>query len=226
MMTKPHFCFLAFFILGLHMGNAQDYFEGVIQYKVTYESLNENIPVAFFETEMGVALTAYVKEDRYAMLHQGNGELGWMKTIIRLDQGYVYTEYQKSDTITKKKFGVNQEILLEFKRNEDDIKKVLNLPCESITLNIKNKDPNEIFEEIKGKHYFHPKYRLNPKHYKNYSDEYWNLYVEESEAVSLRNEIVATPYFKMVQEAVNITEEKVTNRLFEPNEEKVIVLEE
>jgi len=224
---KNHFFLIVLLcILKLNFCCAQDYFEGVIQYKMTYESLNENIPVAFFETELGVAFTAYVQEDRYAMVHQGIGELGWMKTIIRLDEGYIYTEYEKSDTITKKKFGVEQEILLEFKRNKNNIQHVLGLPCESITLNIKNRDPNEVFEVIEGKYYFNPKYKLNPKHYKNYNDEFWNLYVKEAKAVSLRNEIVAKPYFKAVQEAVKISEEKVTDRLFEPNEEKVIVLEE
>jgi hypothetical protein len=205
---------------------SQDYFEGVIEYRISYESLNENIPVAFFETELGAAVTAYIKEDRYAMVHQGTGEMGWSKTIVRLDQGFTYTEYEKSDTITKSKFGDEQEILLEFKRNTNDFKTVLNLPCESITLNIKSKDEDALFDEYLGKYYFHPKYKLNPEYYKNYTDEYWNLYVEEARAVSLRNEMVAKPYFKAVQEAVEITEEKVTDRLFEPNEDKVIVLEE
>ena len=225
-MKKTKVLVILISVLWANLCLSQKYFEGVIQYKISYESLNENIPVEFFRSELGSAITAYFKEDRFAMVHQGNGELGWMKTIVRLDQGYTYTEYAKSDTITKKQFGKDQEILLEFKPNKGDIKEVLNLPCESITLNIKMKDANEVFSEVHGTYYFHPKYKLNPKHYNNYSDEFWNLYVEESEAVSLRHDIVAKPYFKAVQEAVEIKEEKVTDRIFEPNEEKVIVLKD
>lgn len=205
---------------------AQDYFEGVVNYKISYESLNENIPVNFFETQIGTSMTAYVKEDRYTMIYHGKGELGWMKTIVRLDEGYTYTEYEKNDTIIKEKFGSQKETLIEFKRNKKDKKIILDEPCESITLSHKSNDPDEYFSETHGKYYFNPKYKLNANLYKNYTDEFWNLYVEESEAISLRNEMELRPLLKAIQEAESISREIVSKKIFEPNKEKVIIIVE
>jgi hypothetical protein len=205
---------------------AQEYFKGIVNYKISYESLNENIPVNFFEIQIGTSMTAYVKEDRYAMIYHGKGELGWTKTIVRLDEGYTYTEYEKNDTIVKEKFGSQEETLIEFKRNKNDKKIILDESCESITLIHKSNDPDEFFAETHGKYYFNPKYKLNPKHYKNYTDGFWNLYVKESEAISLRNEIELRPLLKAIQEAESISQENIPKKIFEPNKEKVIIIKD
>ncbi|MEJ6793298.1 MAG: hypothetical protein QNK89_11360 [Lacinutrix sp.] len=115
-----------FLIVFVTNANAQGYFEGEINYEITYESLNEEIPKSVFEQEMGVTANAYVKEDRYAMIYYGKGELGWMKVITRLDKGFSYTEYEKSDTIVKKELGLEKEALIEYKKNSEDKKMVFN----------------------------------------------------------------------------------------------------
>ncbi|WP_151894054.1 hypothetical protein [Patiriisocius marinistellae] len=79
----------------------QEYFEGEIIYEIEYEPINPNIPKEYLENEFGKSFNAYIKEDRYAMIYHGNGLKGWMKTIVRLDLGYSYTEFEKSDTIAK-----------------------------------------------------------------------------------------------------------------------------
>ena len=201
--------------------SAQNYFEGEVQYKIEYEAINKNIPITYLEQELGKSFTAYVKEDRYAMVYHGQGKQGWMKTIVRLDEGYSYTEFEKSDTITKTKFGSEKNELIMFKRNTNDQKKILGEDCESITINYKTTDTN--ISEIRGKYYFNPKYRLNPKLYSKYTDSFWNLYVEEAESISLRNETELYPLFKAVQEVTTITEKKIDNATFEPNKSKVIL---
>ena len=156
------------------------------------------------------------------MIYHGTGELGWMKIIVRLDQGYSYTEYEKKDTISKTKFGLEKNKLLEFNHNSDNKKKVLGELCESITMEYQSSDPKSFFQTYRGKYYFNPKYRLNPELYKNYSDGFWNLYVKESKSISIRNEIEFYPLFKTFQEAISIDEKKIPLKTFEPNSEKVI----
>ncbi|AXT59168.1 hypothetical protein D1816_01990 [Aquimarina sp. AD10] len=208
------------FISGIQ---GQNYFEGQIEYKIDYEPINPNIPKNYLSTELGDTFTAFVKEDRYAMIYHGKGELGWMKIIVRLDQGYSYTEYEKKDTITKTKFGLEKEKLLEFNHNLDDQKKVLGELCESITINYQPLGSEAFFETFRGKYYFNPKYKLNPKLYESYTDGFWHLFVKESNSISIRNETEFFPLFKTIQEAISINEKEIPLKMFEPNSSKVII---
>jgi hypothetical protein len=211
-----------FFLILISNVYGQDYFEGEINYKIEYETLNPNIPASYLETELGKSFTAYVKEDRYAMIYHATGQQGWMKIIVRLDQGYSYTEFQKSDTIVKSKFGTENNELIEFKRNLEDKKLVLGELCESITINYKPTDPKSFFQTFRGKYYFDPKYKLNANLYKNYTDGFWNLYVKESESISIRNETEFSPLFRAIQEAISIEIKDTPFSMFEPNVSKII----
>ncbi len=199
----------------------QDYFEGEIKYKVEYESLDNRIPKEMFEKEFGKSFSAYVKEDRYAMVYHATGQQGWMKVIVRLYEGYTYTEFEKSDTISKVKFGKEKNKLLNFIKNKDDKKEVLGELCESITIEYEL-DPDAFFPTQKGKYYFNPKYKLNSALYKNYTDSFWNLYVKESESISIRNEVEYQSIFKSISEATSIVSKEISFEVFKPNAAKVI----
>lgn len=213
------------FLLLLIVSNiyGQEYFEGELNYKIEYQAINPNISTEYLAKELGDSFTAYVKEDRYMMIYHGKGQLGWMKIIVRLDQGYSYTEYEKKDTIIKTKFGLEKEKLLELKRNSDDRREVLGELCESITLNYEPSDPESFFQILRGKYYFNPKYKLNSKLYENYTDGFWNLFVKESESISIRNETEFYPLFKAIQEAISIEEKEISIEVFEPNSSKIIL---
>ncbi|WP_405208028.1 hypothetical protein [Aquimarina sp. LLG6339-5] len=210
------------FLLLISNMYGQEYFEGQIEYKIEYEPINPNIPRGYLSTELGDSFTAFVQEDRYTMIYNGKGELGWMKIIVRLDEGYSYTEYEKKDTITKAKFGLEKDKLLEFSRNPDDKKIVMDELCESITINYQPSNPKAFFKTFRGKYYFNPKYKLNSKLYENYTNGFWNLFVKESNSISIRNETEFYPFFKATQEAISIDEKKIPSKIFEPNNSKVI----
>jgi len=201
---------------------AQDYFEGEIQYTINYEPINKKISASILEKELGNSLTAYVKDDRYAMVYHGNGSNGWMKVVVLLKEECTYTEFEKSDTITKTKFGKSKQRLLLFKRNLENKKEVLNEMCESITINYESKEKEAFFQISKGTYYFNPKYKLNTDFYKNDTDSYWNLFVGESKSISIRNETEYYPLFKVVQEAVFIKKKKISNKIFVINKSKFI----
>lgn len=216
---------ISFFLIFIYSLKAQEFFEGELNYKIEYQSSNESIPNAILEREFGKTFTAFVKEDRYAMIYHAEGKQGWMKVIVRLDEGYTYTEFEKSDTIVKTKFGKESNELIEFKRNPDDKREILGNECESITLQYRPKGSDSFFQEMRGKYYFNPKYRLNPKLYSDHTEGFWNLYVQESESISIRNEIEYFPLFKTIQEVTSIVEKKVDETIFEPNKSKAIKLE-
>ena len=205
---------------------SQEYFEGELNYNIEYESNNESISTNFLKKEFGVSFTAYVKEDKYAMIYYGKGQKGWMKVIVRLDEGFKYTEFEKSDTIVKTKFGKEKNDLISFKQNTDEKKEILGTECESITIEYEEGDSDSFIKEVRGKYYFDPKYKLNSALYSKYTDGFWNLYVKESESVSIRNEVEFYPLFKSIQEVTSIVEKKIDNTMFEPNKEKIIKIEE
>lgn len=203
----------------------QEYFEGEINYEIEYQPVNSNIPKSFLENEIGSSFKAYIKEDKYAMKYNSTGQKGWMKIIVRLDQGYTYTEFEKSNTIIKTKFGNEHESLIEFKRNTEDKKEILGEQCESVTINYETKNPEATHKIVKGKYYFNPKYRINPELYKNYTDGFWNQFFTETESVSVRNEIEYLTLFKVIQEAKSIEKREIPSAMFEPNESKLIIEE-
>lgn len=212
-----------FFLLMITTMSGQEYFEGVLEYKVSYESTSEFIPTETLKSEFGTSFTAYVQEDRYAMIYHATGQFGWMKVIVSLKEGYSYTEFEKSDTISKTKLNIGQEELIEFKRNSDNKKLILNDWCESVTINFKPSGPDVFYQEHRGTHYFNPKYKLNAKLYENYTDGFWNLFVSESNAISLRNETEFFPLFKKVDEATSVVAKDVSDAMFNLNPAKTVL---
>lgn len=204
----------------------QEYFEGEIQYKVEYEALNKHMSAEYMAKEFGDSFTAYIKEDRYAMVYNGSGTKGWMKVIIRLDEGCTYTEYEKVPTISKKKFSPEKNELLLFERNHKEQKNVLGEKCESVTMKQKPSEDTPFLDEITGTHYFSPRYKLNAEKYKDHQEGYWNKYVDESGAISIRNETEYSPFFITTSEAISVKTKEMDDGLFEPNPNKDIRLEE
>lgn len=202
---------------------AQDYFEGQIDYQVEYESLNNNIPSSYLSYMLGDLFTAYVKEDRYIMLYSSRAGKGWSKTIIRLDEGYSYVEFEKSDTIFRSKLNTNKNKLIVIKKNPNKQLSVLGEMCSSISLKYEFLDSENPIKISNSVHYYNPKYRLNPMKYKIYTSGFWNLYVDKSEAISIRNEHTYEGFFKSVSEAKKIEVKEIPDELFELNKEKIIV---
>ncbi len=222
-----HFLSSIFLILLFSISKieAQAFFEGELSYKIEYEIINKNIPKGMLEKQMGDSFKAFVKEDKYIMLLNTTGEFGWTKTTVRLDEGYSYIEYEKLDTIYKFKHDINKSELLKISRSSNDRKKILNEECEYVTLNYRSTNPNSAFGIIKGKHYFSPKYKLNADKYKNYKSDFWNLYVKESGAISIRNEHFYEGIFKSVSEVTQILEKDISDELFLLDKNKFVKLE-
>ena len=215
--------FQAFIVfICISMTNAQEYFEGKIEYTVTYETLSPDIYVSYLEKEIGTSFTAYIQEDRFAMIYHATGEQGWMKTIIRLDENYTYVEFEKSDVIIKTKFGSQDYNFIALKRNPKDQKEILGELCESVSIEYDDQNSDPFYKNFKGTYYFNPKYKLNTKLYKNYTEGFWNLITEETGTISLRNESEYGNLFKSVEQATSIEQKSIPNVMFEPNKSKKV----
>ncbi|SFU42235.1 hypothetical protein SAMN05216480_10355 [Pustulibacterium marinum] len=202
---------------------AQDYFEGVVKYSVSYSPLHPDLSEEVLEREVGTRITALVKEDRYSMINNAKGKKGWRKVTVRLDEGYKYTEFQKSDTIYKEKLGTEAHTLLEFTRNKDPKKEILGKECESITIHYQIEDATNGLLEYKGTYYFHPDYRLNPEFYKQDTDGFWNKYVAASGALSLENHVTIPGFMEASQKVTAIEPKTIPDALFEPAVMKIII---
>ncbi len=217
---------LTFLLLVSISGFSQDFFEGQIHYKIEYETINKGIPDGFLEVQMGDSFDAFIKEDKYIMVYNAKGELGAMKTIVRLDEGFSYLIYEQSDTIYKSRLDSRKNKLLALRRVNNEKKEVLGELCEYVILDYETNEPNTFFKIVRGKHFFNPKYALNAEKYRNYTSGFWNLYVNESQAISIRNEHEYEGLYKSVSFATVIEEKKIPDELFLMDNDKIIKLVE
>lgn len=206
------FCFLLCLINTLH---AQEYFEGEVHFKITYTPLLDGLSEELFVRELGDTLIGYVQESRYIMESNTNGAFGKSKVILLLDENIAYTISEKSDTIYKSALNQENNKLLEISRNDNDIKTVLGDECPSINLVIENVNPSIPYRKSNSTYYYNPKYKLNKKAYAIHKQGYWNRFVDEAGAISVRNESTFEPLYKSVMSAFDIIPKDVPDSLFE-----------
>lgn len=190
------------------------YFEGEVHFTISVKSLDENTPTAIFEQEIGNKMIGKVKEKKYLMLQNSGGELGHMKMIYLLEEGIGYIEYENRDTIEQFRIDTSPGELLEIKRNKQPKKEILGELRESVTIRYKPKMYSEYLDEVSGTYYFHSDYKLNPEYYKNHKSGYWNLFVNESGSISIRNEIVHYPLLEALYEVEQILVKEIDEEEF------------
>ncbi|NQZ45414.1 MAG: hypothetical protein HRT65_13980 [Flavobacteriaceae bacterium] len=159
------------------------------------------------------------------MAMNNKGSIGWTKQIILLDENVLYFECEKLDTIYKYPLDKEASKLIRIHKNEGDNLIILGDECPSLTLDYEMTDPNSIFSSNQGKYYYNPKYKLNKEAYANHRVGFWNLFVNESGSISVRNEVVQKPLFKSVMEAFQIIEKKIPDELFEIDTKNKVIKE-
>ncbi len=145
------------------------YFEGEVHFKVSCKSLDSRIPQEYLENEVGDSFIGKVKENKYLMIQNSNGELGNYKMIVLLDEGIGYEIYEKSDTIYKFSLLDNPDELLEVTMDEDFTRVILEDSCKSVTIKYKPSVTSGVIEYVEAKYFFNTKYKLNKEKYKNHN---------------------------------------------------------
>ena len=202
---------LTFFGLNCY---SQNYFEGIVLYEIEYEPIANNISEKSLVEEMGDSLIAYIQEHRYLMIFNTKSDLGVNKIFVSLEEGYAYIDYEQSDTIYKYKINKKSGALLKYEHTPNDKKKILDNICESITINYQPSDTDNSYEVRRAKYYFDPRYKLNAKAYANHNENFWNLFVNKSNSISVRNEVEYYPIYRSVQQAVKVIEKILPDQIF------------
>ncbi len=203
---------------------SQQYFEGEVHFKKTYETFLQNVPNELLIQEFGDTLIGYVQEDRYIMKTNNSGASGEQTLLMLMDENLIYFIQEKSDTIYRYPIDVEKEELLDVHTIKDETKVILGDVCPALVLNTKNNDPESPFTVSLGRYYYNPKYKLSKKAYKNHKSGHWNAFVNESGAISVRNEVRYEPIYKSVMEAFKILPKKIPDELFNVSRyNKVIV---
>ncbi|RKN80753.1 hypothetical protein [Ulvibacterium marinum] len=205
---------------------SQKYFEGQIEFKIEYDSYTPHLPVEYLKKEFGDSFTAHIKEDKYVIIYNSSAEYGWSKEIVRLDEGYIYLEFEKKDTIVKTPLVENNSTLLEIRKNKKDKRRVLGKKCAYVVLKYETTHPDYPPLIIQGMHYYSTKYKLNPKMYKDYNSGFWNRYVQLAKAISIRNENTYEGLYKSISEATSIKKSIVPDEVFELSPKKLVITSE
>ena len=204
---------------------SQEYFEGEVHFKTTYESLLQNVPKELLIQEFGDTLIGYVQENRYIMKSNTSGDSGEQTLLMLMDENSIYFVQEKSDTIYRYPIDKGTEELLDVHKIKDETKVILGDVCPAVVLNTKNNDSESPFTVSLGRYYYNPKYKLNKEAYRNHKSGHWNAFVNESGAISVRNEVRHEPIYKSVMEAFKIIPKKIPDELFDINRYNKVVVD-
>ncbi len=211
-----------FFLFLFSNAYSQSYFEGDLYYEISYHIDNDKLSKRDLIRGIGDSLSVYLKEDKFITVHNSKGKLGKRKTIFLLKEGFGYIDYEKSDTILKFDLSKKSGNLMKFIRNEDKKRVVMGNVCKSITIEYSFKN-SKYFKKHFGNYFFSTsKYQLNPIYYKGFRNNFWNLYAEESGAISLRNEIEYFPFYKYTQQVYASIKRKLPDSMFIIDKNKYI----
>lgn len=197
-----------------HNGNTDKEFEGVITYKISYESFNDS---ALY----GDTLRLYFSKGNWIKKFNGT-DPGCLRQEIFLNNGsMVYMNIGKSDTLYSYDISQNKNLTITSTKKNPSANKILNYTCESIEINQVFRSHITFF--IDETYVFSKDaLKVNPEHFKNWHFGDFNTYINHANALFLRykttirsrdNGLVETKIY----EAVDIKEEKLDPKLFEIN---------
>jgi len=204
---------------------SQEYFEGEVHFKISYDSFIDQLPEALLIQEFGDTLVGYVQENRYIMTSNTKGTAGEQKLIMLMDENLVYVVSEKSDTIYRSPINKEEDELIEVHKVKDETKVVLGDICPAVILNSKNTDPENPFTVKLGKYFYNPKFKLNKAAYANHKSGHWNSFVNETGAISVRNEVRHEPLYKSVMVAFQILPKKIPDALFDITKYNKVIID-
>lgn len=199
-----------------------EFFEGDIEFSITYESINPNISEEFLESILGDKMIGIVKHDKYKTIKPSSAGFSGRSIYYFLDENTGYIDYDDKDTIFKFKLDESPGYLIEMKEENKDKKEILGQKCPSILIDYVPNDQSN-FTRITGRYYYDSRFKLDPEKYKNHKESFWNLYVEKSGSISVRNEITNYPIYKSIYQALKVIPKEVDDSEFELNPKKIIV---
>lgn len=225
MRTKSSYIFAflilcKFFHANSFSQESHEYFEGEVTFSSEFESLDPDIPDEYWYYVFGHSLVGIVKEDKYKTITISESE-GITTTYYYLREKKIYMESSKSDTIKWYPLDEESGELISVLKNKEEKKFLLGALRESVTLEY---IPNDLYiEKVLSTHYYMPEHKLNKELYANHKTSFWNLFINESGSISVRNEGFIYPFLKRIDQVTNIEERYVDDSELEFDTTKVVV---
>ncbi len=213
---KVRYTFIIILFSSISFG--QDYFEGQVNFKKSYESMDSRFSEEILEKFYGGWMTGFLQENRYVVYAPLN-ENDTMKVFYFLETSDGFIETTNSDTIEYFRIDEQSDELISAELTSEK-KIVLGDTCQSFRIEYLPKDGFP--EKVEAIYYYNTNYGLNPEYYSNHKESFWNLYVKETKSISVRNEIISYPFYKTIYEATGIIEGKIDDSFFILSQNKVI----
>lgn len=192
---------LGIFIFIVSCKSAEDqYFQGKVHYRISYQSHMEDLPEYELESEYGSASKYYFKKGNFREISNG---YYMQKMVYNTDTQKVFykhkgTEYWESENVSINNASVDS---FRVKENADS---VLGIPCHRM-----------YFKNDKGTKYYYysPELAIKPEWFKGFKKGNKDFVAEKTAAIPLKTVMVYIP-FTVTVEAVKIERKKVSDSLF------------
>lgn len=204
---------LSLFILLNNGLQAQNFFEGYIEYNVTYESFIPDISADDLKERMGTKHRYYVKNDNYIRESMDEDDSPVFFNIYIGKEKKTYDiSIHNPDTIFYHPVTDTIFSISDIKEGGKEI--ILGHSCKSVSLVLSSySNYLQDTSRIKLTYYFSDQLPVNPDWYKGYV--YWADLVHKYKGIALKFSEEMVGYYKVTYTAVQIVKESLEDSLFE-----------
>ena len=202
-------------------GFSQKYFEGVVEYDITFQSSNPALNVDGLKEIFGIKMKFYHKDGSYMREYfndKGNPirKFSYVTSTNRL---YI-TDVLKADTIYYS--DASEKLFDNYQIINGPTDTVLDCICPSnvITYRYYEKLLGDTLD-MKAEYFFCHQLPVNPDYYKNYF--LWYDIIKKQKSVAIKFSEETVNFFKMTYTATKIEHTKLTKEIFEFDKKAVLV---
>ena len=192
--------FVLLLLLGPTIGLAQT-FEGKIIYANSYKSKSPQFKDQQLNAMMGTKQEYYIKGGDYKSVF--NGSFIKMQ-LYKSVENKSYTLTGKSDSLYSEDYGKNKDVPTKYQIEKSKVT-IMGLRCDVLIV---------FTPTSKLYYYYNKKYGVNPDLFKRHAYGNWYNIITKTKALPLKT-IYETGQFTIISTAINITQQKLNNSVFE-----------
>jgi len=202
---------ISFFLFFSKISICQDFFEGIITYKIDTELMQEDhLYNDYYSQKYGDTMVVYLhKEGYFKREYIGSGKMGYDWTIYDVTKNEYYGKWKSMDSIFF--YNCNEVIteLMSFNKGPD--KKILGKNCKSII--VRSFEP-KLKENLSQIFYYSGDEKVSPDVFSKFKDGYLDKVYSGSKSHILEWEF-EQPYVRVKFTAVSIEKKNLDQKIFE-----------
>ena len=200
---------------------SQKYFEGVVEYDITYESVSPDMPIDELKQAIGTQLKFYHKNGTYIREYINEKGSSIHKIMYLAADNKVYNiNMPDPDTILF--YNAKEKLFEDYKIIKGPAENILGCTCPSRIISYNYYE--ESFDDTVGitlEYYFCHQLPVNPDYYKNYA--IWYELLKEEKSVALKFTEEWKGYFKVFYTAKKIDHVSLSEKIFELDKNAVLI---